>query len=444
MSDPVIRVENLGKRYKLGLLHHDLLAEKITRGLKLAGGGLLRLFSSNGRKLERATNNQNIISNSGFKNQNSAPTDGFIWALRNVSFEVKRGEVVGIIGRNGAGKSTLLKILTGITEPTEGKARLKGRVGSLLEVGTGFHQELTGRENIFLNGAILGMRRAEIKKKFDEIVEFSGVEKFIDTAVKRYSSGMYVRLAFAVAAHLEPEILLVDEVLAVGDAAFQKKCLGKIGDVAKEGRTVLFVSHNMPTIQNLCRRVLLLSDGEPLREGQTQEILDQYFRSMLPQDSGKTPLTEIMNRTGNGRIKLTSFHVEGLDGNATNIVFTGMSVVFVFSYECACDYPRNVNVCLSMRASNGQLLFVLYNSYQGQIFKTVPQKGEFCCRIDKFPFTPGRYGVSSRVVVDGQEADWPRSNIGYIDVVNGDFYGTGNRGYEGRVPFLVQGDWKVR
>ena len=200
-----------------------------------------------------------------------------IWALKDVSFEIKRGEVVGIIGRNGAGKSTLLKILSRITEPTEGQAAIYGRVGSLLEVGTGFHPELTGRENIYLNGAILGMRRAEIERKFDEIVVFSGVEKFIDTPVKHYSSGMYLRLAFAVAAHLEPEILLVDEVLAVGDAQFQKKCLGKMADVAQAGRTVLFVSHNMGAIHHLCPRSILLEQGRIAMVGATAEVIRHYL-----------------------------------------------------------------------------------------------------------------------------------------------------------------------
>jgi lipopolysaccharide transport system ATP-binding protein len=204
-----------------------------------------------------------------------------IWALKNVSFEVKGGEVVGIIGRNGAGKTTLLKVLSRITKPTAGCAEVRGRVGSLLEVGTGFHPELTGRENIYLNGAILGMKKAEIERKFDEIVAFAEIEKFMDTPVKRYSSGMYVRLAFAVAAHLEPEILLVDEVLAVGDAQFQKKCLGKMGDVAREGRTVLFVSHNMAAITRLCPRTVLLDEGRVLIDGNSQEVVSAYLKSDL-------------------------------------------------------------------------------------------------------------------------------------------------------------------
>ncbi len=203
-----------------------------------------------------------------------------IWALRDVSFDVSSGDVVGILGRNGAGKSTLLKVLTRITEPTEGRALIRGRVGSLLEVGTGFHPELTGRDNVFLNGAILGMPRAEIKRKFDAIVEFAGVERFIDTPVKRYSSGMYVRLAFAVAAHLEPDILMVDEVLAVGDAAFQKKCLGKISEVTREGRTVLFVSHNMAAIRDICPRAVWLENGRLEQVGPSGEVIDSYLRTV--------------------------------------------------------------------------------------------------------------------------------------------------------------------
>ena len=225
-----------------------------------------------------------------------------IWALKDVSFEVQQGEVVGIIGRNGAGKSTLLKILSRITDPTEGRVEIHGRVGSLLEVGTGFHPELTGRENIYLNGAILGMKQAEIERKFDEIVAFAEIEKFLDTPVKRYSSGMYVRLAFAVAAHLEPEILLVDEVLAVGDAEFQKKCLGKMGDVAKEGRTVLFVSHNMGAVTTLCKRGILLDTGKISCDEGVSETVKQYNR-FLYSDEGLT-VDNCGRRGGSGEITL--------------------------------------------------------------------------------------------------------------------------------------------
>ena len=239
MSETIIKVENLSKRYVIGDQREK--GDALRHALEAAVRNPLQWFRA--RKEAVAKEHEEF------------------WALKDVSFEVKRGDVVGIIGRNGAGKSTLLKILSRITEPTEGRVRIDGRVASLLEVGTGFHQELTGRENVFLNGAILGMQRAEIKQKFDEIVAFADVEKFLDTPVKRYSSGMYVRLAFAVAAHLEPEILIVDEVLAVGDAVFQKKCLGKMKDVAGHGRTVLFVSHNMAAIQQLCSRCVLLCKG---------------------------------------------------------------------------------------------------------------------------------------------------------------------------------------
>jgi len=257
MPDPAITIENLGKRYTIG--HQRANGD----GLRHAIEGAIRapvawLRSRRQEKLQQVD----------------------FWALKDISFQIKQGEVVGIIGRNGAGKSTLLKILSRITVPTEGRIRIAGRTASLLEVGTGFHQELTGRENIFLNGAILGMTRAEIIRKFDEIVEFSEIEEFLDTPVKRYSSGMYVRLAFAVAAHLEPEILIVDEVLAVGDTGFQKKCLGKMGSFAQSGRTVLFVSHNMEAVRNLCQRGVWLKEGRVHKDGKADEIVEAYFNSI--------------------------------------------------------------------------------------------------------------------------------------------------------------------
>lgn len=263
MSEIAIQVQGLGKQYRLGgkvqgyRTLRDTLADMVTWPLRLFKGELRH-------RAEK------------------------IWALRNVSFEVKRGQVLGIIGRNGAGKSTLLKILSRVTEPSTGFAEIRGRVGSLLEVGTGFHPELTGRENIYLNGAVLGMKRREIASKFDEIVEFSGVSKFIDTAVKHYSSGMYLRLAFSVAAHLEPEILVVDEVLAVGDAEFQRKCLGKMSDVAEAGRTVLFVSHNMSAILRLTEQSIVLEKGELVYRASTREAVDYYMASGLSQSGERT------------------------------------------------------------------------------------------------------------------------------------------------------------
>ncbi len=262
MSETVIKVEGLSKQYRYGVIGHGTLYKDIESWWARLRG--------------KEDPNIRITSDVG------PGMDGErFWALQDISFEVQRGEVLGIIGRNGAGKSTLLKILSRVTTPTTGVVKIKGRVASLLEVGTGFHQELSGRENVYLNGAILGMTKAEIKSRFDEIVDFSGIERFIDTPVKRYSSGMYVRLAFAVAAHLEPEILFVDEVLAVGDVEFQKKCLGKMEDVAKEGRTILFVSHNMAAIRSLCRRTILLDKGELLMDSSTDQTVAHYLGQNL-------------------------------------------------------------------------------------------------------------------------------------------------------------------
>jgi lipopolysaccharide transport system ATP-binding protein len=273
MTDIAIMVDGLGKRYRLG--QKQAKYETLRDSMVEVVGKPFRWV-------------RNILSVNG---NGSASNGEWLWALKDVSFKVHRGEVVGIIGRNGAGKSTLLKILSRITEPTEGSAEIHGRVVSLLEVGTGFHSELTGRENVYLNGAILGMKKREIDSKFDEIVAFAEVEKFIDTPVKHYSSGMHLRLAFAVAAHLEPEILIVDEVLAVGDAAFQKKCLGKMGDVAKEGRTVLFVSHNMPAVTRLCERVILIEEGKIKTDGSSQLVVSKYLNNNC-ETGGTTALRE--------------------------------------------------------------------------------------------------------------------------------------------------------
>lgn len=269
---PVIKVESLSKKYSINHLKQErytALRDVITNNVKKIGERILHPFTNSNQKLS----------------DYEALED--FWALKDVSFEIKQGDRVGIIGRNGAGKSTLLKVLSRITEPTSGRIEIAGRVASLLEVGTGFHPELTGRENIFLNGAILGMGKAEIKRKFDEIVDFAEVEKFLDTPVKRYSSGMYVRLAFAVAAHLEPEILVVDEVLAVGDVQFQKKCLGKMEDVGKEGRTVLFVSHNMQAIKSLCKTAVLLEKGRMLCVGSTTEAINTYINDETRNENKK-------------------------------------------------------------------------------------------------------------------------------------------------------------
>jgi lipopolysaccharide transport system ATP-binding protein len=314
MSDIAIRIEGVSKRYYIGGQQEtyrtlrDTLADAFMSPLRRAGK-LLR---------GQATG--------------AAELDETIWALQDVSFEVKRGEVIGIIGRNGAGKSTLLKILSRITEPTTGYIELHGRVGSLLEVGTGFHPELTGRENMYLNGAILGMRRGEIERKFDEIVAFAEVEKFIDTPVKHYSSGMYLRLAFAVAAHLEPEILLVDEVLAVGDARFRKKCLNKMQDVGQQGRTVFFVSHNMPAIASLCERAILLNEGRIQRDGLSSQVVHAYLNS----DCGTTAAREWPDpaKAPGGEIaRLRAVRVRTEDGRVTDTVDIRQQVGLDIEYE---------------------------------------------------------------------------------------------------------------
>src|SRR5579864_5339919 len=287
MTDVAIRCEGLAKQYRIGERErYSTLRDAIANA-----------FTSPRRRLRSAT-----------RHSSNSSEDLNFWALKDVSFEIKRGEVLGIIGRNGAGKSTLLKILARITEPTSGYADTWGRVGSLLEVGTGFHPELTGRDNIFLNGAILGMRRFEIARKFDEIVAFAEVEKFIDTPVKRYSSGMYVRLAFAVAAHLEPEILFVDEVLSVGDAAFQKKCLGKLGNVSREGRTIVFVSHNMTALQRLCTRVVWLDHGQVIEAGDAGDIIGHYLQTNAVANL-ESVWEDNMTAPGNERVRLRSVRV---------------------------------------------------------------------------------------------------------------------------------------
>lgn len=317
MSDIVIRVENLSKRYKLGEAQrgHATLGEAVSRAMDASRRAVSSVF--NGRKSP---------------DQNYVDSEDILWALKGVSFEIKPGEVVGLIGRNGSGKSTLLKILSRITEPTGGFADIKGQVSSLLEVGTGFQPQLTGRENIYLNGVILGMKQAEIEKKFDQIVDFSGVEKFIDTPVKRYSSGMHVRLAFAVAAHLEPDILIVDEVLAVGDARFQKKCLNKMQDVGQQGRTVLFVSHDMQAINRLCKRTILLDEGRLVMDGPSHQTVRAYLDTGLGTtserqwpDPAKAPAGEVA--------RLRAVRVRTEDGRITEAVDIRQPVDIEMEYE---------------------------------------------------------------------------------------------------------------
>jgi lipopolysaccharide transport system ATP-binding protein len=360
------------------------------------------------------------------------------WALRDVSFEVKRGEVLGIIGRNGAGKSTLLKILSRITEPDRGRVTLRGRVASLLEIGTGFHPELTGRENIFLNGAILGMRRAEIKTKFGEIVDFAGVQRFLDTPVKRYSSGMYVRLAFSIAAHLEPEILIVDEVLAVGDAEFQKKCLGKMHDVAsKHGRTVLFVSHNMAAIEQMCGSALLLVEGRCAAHGNTSAIVQDYLR-----DVGRvstTPLANRADRSGSGDLRFVSILLENQNGSSVSAFKVGADAVLhlVVENRTTLDFV-DLRISLGIDNEMGQRVALLDSMLVGiDNSKFSPGHSSVRVVVPRMALIPGRYRLTVFAIVNKESiADWV-DNAATFDIEAGDFYATGQLTLDEQGMFLL-------
>jgi lipopolysaccharide transport system ATP-binding protein len=409
MSDIVVSVEGLSKSYLVGHQRsrgegYETLRDTITRSVRRFGRTALDM--ARGRQIIQGDEIEEF------------------WALKDLSFEIKRGEVVGVIGRNGAGKSTLLKILSRITEPTKGRVTIRGRVASLLEVGTGFHPELTGRENIYLNGAILGMGRREIKAKFDEIVDFAEVEKFLDTPVKRYSSGMYVRLAFAVAAHLEPEILVVDEVLSVGDAEFQRKCLGKMKDVSGgQGRTVLFVSHNMPSVQQLCTSGLMLSHGTSLYRGSIDGAIAQYMSSL--DQTSRQELRSRKDREGDGRLRVVdvSFHDQG--GNHVEAAICGQPLRVRIHYESEFNgAEKPVDVAFNLRSNNGILLTCFANIQTGAERLPVHAKGYFECLWPKVNLRSGSYMSTLFVGVEGQTADWLQ-NAFQIPVEEGNFFGTG-------------------
>lgn len=332
----------------------------------------------------------------------ASESDQRIWALRNISFEIKPGEVVGIIGRNGAGKSTLLKILSRITEPNEGYADIYGRVGSLLEVGTGFHPELTGRENIYLNGAILGMRKTEIERSFDEIVGFAEIDQFLDTPVKHYSSGMYVRLAFSVAAHLEPEILLVDEVLAVGDIAFQNKCLGKMGDVAQQGRTVLFVSHNMGVMQTLCQRGLLIQQGNIVVDSSITDAVDSYMQTL--EQVGSQDLEKRTDRQGQGRVRLTGVDLFDENDIKSTSLTAGNRARFVFHVD---GMIGGISCVFTIFNQLGQRLVAFVSDAPGQDDVYDPGLGQkFICDINELLLVPGRYRINVLIRGGGEWQDY--------------------------------------
>jgi lipopolysaccharide transport system ATP-binding protein len=360
MSESVIRVEGLGKRYRIdqGVRHtalRNLIGDALRAPARLLTGS--SHSSKNHPSSVSPASDRNAATGAG----TSAAENGrsrFIWALKDVNFEVRQGEVVGLIGRNGAGKSTLLKILARITRPTEGQAEIHGRVGSLLEVGTGFHPELTGRENVYMSGAILGMRKSEIDRKFDEIVAFSEVERFLETPLKHYSSGMQVRLAFAVAAHLEPEILFVDEVLSVGDASFQKKCLGKMGQVSREGRTILFVSHNMAAVRALCTRALLIRDGAVAASGKVADIADEYLSSTMPAASSRE-WRDPTTAPGNENVRISYIRIIPPEDRAEITIDTGVQIEIGFE-----NLLENINLGCTVYLTNREGVLVFESGHR--------------------------------------------------------------------------------
>jgi lipopolysaccharide transport system ATP-binding protein len=410
VSDTIIAVENLSKRYLVG--HRSEQLARYT-ALRDVIGREARNFV---RKAADFVRGRQIVQGDEVEE---------FWALRDVSFEVKRGEVLGVIGRNGAGKSTLLKVLSRITEPDRGRAILRGRVASLLEVGTGFHPELTGRENIYLNGAILGMTRAETKSKFDDIVAFSEVDKFLDTPVKHFSSGMYVRLAFAVAAHLDPEILVVDEVLAVGDAKFQKKCLGKMQDVAlKDSRTILFVSHNMAAIQNLCEKGILLSRGRLVQFGPISDIVKNYLTDL--RDTTEIPLYDRRDRTGSGALRFNNIALKDGNGETVTALTCGMAAkIELFIDNMTGGKLRGVEISVGIDTEHGQRLLNLGTDLADENFAEWPLGVRSVeLRLPRVMLAPGRYDYTLFASVNGEVADWIKS-AGLLDVVAGDFYRNG-------------------
>jgi lipopolysaccharide transport system ATP-binding protein len=400
----VIKVENLYKQYRLGEVGTGSMKDDIKRWrYKMMGkeDPFLTIGEENDRTLKANSK--------------------YVWALKDINFEVQQGEILGIIGRNGAGKSTLLKILSRTTGPTKGTLKMKGRVASLLEVGTGFHGELSGRENIYLNGAIMGMRRDEITRKLDEIVDFAGVEKYIDTPVKRYSSGMYVRLAFGVAAHLEPDIMIVDEVLAVGDAEFQKKALGKMKEVSiKSGRTVLFVSHNMTAIQNLCPNSILLSNGVIKDIGETGNIISKYFSNTKNKN---IQLSEIDERNGNGSLVFTKGKISIKNSDLENVIDTFSDSLIELEFILkSTDIIRNARIDIGINNKMGERIGWLSSDTIGH--NPDLSCGKLTFHILNIPLAPGDYNCNLYCTINDQVADWLEKVLEF-SVAEKDYYSTG-------------------
>ncbi len=414
MNDVAIKSENLGKLYRIGAqqVHYPTLRE-----------ALVRSFIKPLNWMRYRYNRANVLP---INEIGASFSDNFIWALKDVSFEIEQGEVIGIIGRNGAGKSTLLKVLSHITDPTEGRVSLRGRVGSLLEVGTGFHPELTGRENIYLNGAILGMKKFEIARRFDEIVAFAEIEKFLDTPVKHYSSGMYVRLAFAVAAHMEPDILLIDEVLAVGDAAFQKKCLGKMGQVAGEGRTVLFVSHNMVAIRSLCKSVFLIESGKIIAMGRSDDVINKYLISANSQEKNDYVIrANTTNREGIGIVVFNEWWIEDEVFGKGRKARSCQACTFKINYSSKLNLPLGkVSVTITIKNNYGQPVLTGASWFTDSDFESIPPSGIFSCHFNVLPLAPGTYIVHLYCNVQNETSD-RITNAGTFEVIAEDVFGTG-------------------
>jgi homopolymeric O-antigen transport system ATP-binding protein len=410
MSELAIRVGNVSKMYRIGVRDtHKTLRDALVNATK--------------RPFQRAQ--------ALFRGSNSQQAKDTFWALKNVSFEVKQGEVLGIIGRNGAGKSTLLKLLSRITEPTEGRIEGYGRVGSLLEVGTGFHPELTGRENVYLNGAILGMKKSEIDRKFDEIVAFAEIEQFLDTPVKRYSSGMYVRLAFAVAAHLEPEILIVDEVLAVGDVAFQNKCLGKMGSVAKEGRTVLFVTHNMGAVQALCRRGILLKQGTILTDDTVVGAVSTYLRGL--EESASQNVADRTDRLGKGQMRIVQIEISRGERLAI-----GRPARFGFHVT---GVKPGTTCSFTIYDQLGQRVTYFDSAlHSPQDYISQEEGTKFLCEVDELPLLPARYRINVAITCNGELQDH-LEGAAFFEVESGNFQGRPVSKQTGYCSVIVKHRW---
>ena len=402
-----IKVENLSKAYQIGQIGTGTISQDLERWwftkVMRKEDPFLKLGETNDRSVKGESN--------------------VVWSLKDINFEIEQGNAVGIIGKNGAGKSTLLKLLSRVTAPTTGKIKIRGRVASLLEVGTGFHPELTGRENIYLNGSILGMRKKEIDRKLDEIINFSGVERYIDTPVKRYSSGMSVRLAFAVAAHLESEILIVDEVLAVGDAEFQRKCLGKMDEVSsKEGRTVLFVSHNMASVENLCKKAVILKNGFVHSSGTTAEIIEEYIQSN--NDSNKTPLRLIRDRRGNQKLQFSDGQIIQDNKVCNDYVESLRETEFRFFFNIDKRVEiKNARIDVGINNSHGQRIGWFSSSLLNK-FRLTHETSQISFHISNFNLAPGNYTCNIQSQINNEVADW-LSNVVPFTVIEKDYYNSG-------------------